>query len=42
MTQEQNGVATLPEQAKRLRDLHIMGHPLLLANAWDCASAGVL
>jgi 2-methylisocitrate lyase-like PEP mutase family enzyme len=42
MSQERNRFATLSEQAERLRDLHVMGRPLLLANVWDCASARVL
>lgn len=31
--------ATQAERAAHLRDLHVPGHPLVLVNAWDAASA---
>ena len=34
--------AQTAEKARRLRDLHVPGTPLVLANAWDVASARVV
>jgi 2-methylisocitrate lyase-like PEP mutase family enzyme len=36
------GTASAPQQAAALRALHVPGHPLVLPNAWDAASASLV